>query len=746
MNTSDIALIDNPTPGTTLPSQNASLSGTGFPGAAVEIWQQNGSLLEQAQVDENSRWSVALTADLPLGPYTFSIRQLLGGVTSEWRNFSFSVTSPMFPVTQAPQINHPTGAVTSPFSIAGTATPGATVTVYRTGGGYIFGTVQVNANGEWSLNNITQDPGPDSISANQTLNGQTSGYTPNQPFEVLAAQSAVPVPQIDNPKGYVNTPFLISGTATPGATVTVYGTGGTYGSGTALVNASGYWEIANVTQYAGPDSITATQTLDGRQSSFAPIQSFRVDVNPPNFPITSAPVIDNPQGKAYSPFSIYGSATPGATVTVYRTGGGYIFGSATVGEDGHWILPNLELGPGTDSISANQTLYGITSDYAPNIPFTVYERRYFSKVLENVGDYVNSVVQRVKLDVDNVIGTISKFQSLAQSFTIPGSKVIGLAGEMTGVGLKIYTDIKEYGFVWNRQPDTTLQTGPGKIIEVPANTSVPQRARQQVVGGWIESFVPANSALPVPIPRPKDRWAFSKTDHCDAGGDPGRIPPGNFPYTGPGARIGQLLYKFGASGESRPIYNEGYANTLNDTGSLFLRINTPDNELRNNSGEMKIYIGMYLPSHKPLYVMVNANDAWANELITRKSGWDEYIPSSTSTPPPTALLALEAPAVAEQTASWNIYLAGANGEFVTQCGPAGVDSSIMNIEGDSRFPYSGPGARYGQLLYKWGENGTVLPVWNSKELGAETHSGNLLMRINDYDMTDNQYEIYVLAS
>ncbi|NWB84766.1 hypothetical protein, partial [Pseudomonas gingeri] len=154
----------------------------------------------------------------------------------------------------------------------------------------------------------------------------------------------------------------------------------------------------------------------------------------------------------------------------------------------------------------------------------------------------------------------------------------------------------------------------------------------------------------------------------------------------------------------------------------------------------------HIPSCKPLFVMVSANEGWANELIPRKSGWDEYIPSSTSTPSPTVLLALEAPAVAERTASWGIYVAGVNGEIVTQCGPAGVESSIINIEGNSRFPYSGPGARHGQLLYKWGENGTALPVWNINELGADTHSGNLFMRINDYDMTDNQYEIYAMVN
>ncbi|NWB89459.1 carboxypeptidase-like regulatory domain-containing protein [Pseudomonas gingeri] len=593
MNTSDIAAIDTPAPDTALPSQNASLSGTGFPGASVEIWQQNGSLLGQAQVDQNSRWSTVLETSLPLGPFTFSVRQLLGGVTSEWQNFSFSVSSSLYPITSAPQINNPTGTVTSPFSISGMATPGATVTVYRTGGQYTFGSVQVNDNGEWSLNNITQDPGPDSISATQTLNGQTSGYAPNLPFQVQPA-APLDVPRIDNPKGYVNTPFLISGTATPGATVTVYGTGGTYGTDTAIVSASGYWEIPNVTQYAGHDSITATQTLGDRRSSFAPIQQFWVDMNPPSFPITSAPVIDNPQSAAYSPFSIYGSATPGATVTVYRTGGDYVFGTARVGPDGHWVIPNLAHDPGTDSISATQTLYGTTSGYTPNVPFTVYARKDLSQTLEDIGNYMNDVVQRVKSDADNVVGTISKFQSLAASFTTPGSKVIGLAGEMTGIGLKIYADIKEYGFVWNRQPDTTPRTGSGEIVEVPANTSVAQRARQQVVGGWIETFVPASSALPVPVPRPNDRWAWSKTDYCDAGGTAGRIPPASFPYTGPGALVGQLLYKFGTSGKSRPIYNEGYANTLNDSGSLFLRINTPDDELRNNKGEMKIYIGMYL--------------------------------------------------------------------------------------------------------------------------------------------------------
>ncbi|WP_248746289.1 M60 family metallopeptidase [Pseudomonas sp. MWU12-2037] len=187
MKTSDVAVIDTPVPNTDLPRENASLSGTGFPGAIVELWQQNGGLLAQGAVNQNRRWNLILADDLPLNLYTFSVRQTLGGVTSEWRNFAFNVVKSSFPINAAPQIIAPNGTLSPPFRISGKATPGATVSVYRAGGGIHFGDTTANDNGDWTIENVTQPADTYLITARQTKNTEWSQWAPNRTFVVIAA-------------------------------------------------------------------------------------------------------------------------------------------------------------------------------------------------------------------------------------------------------------------------------------------------------------------------------------------------------------------------------------------------------------------------------------------------------------------------------------------------------------------------------------------------------------------------------
>lgn len=352
-------------------------------------------------------------------------------------------------------------------------------------------------------------------------------------------------------------------------------------------------------------------------------------------------------------------------------------------------------------------------------------------------------------DIKNIIGFKDVYSQIKDSLQPSGGSnlrdnMIAGSGDLVGIALAIYSDINEYGFIWDRDPHTEPRTGTGQFILVNADTSEPKRAYEIVINGWKDSMVPGASALPVPIPRPAEIWRWSKTDFCDAAGSL-NSPISNGPYTGPGAVHGQLLYKFGPDGKALPIYNEGYAKGINDTGNLFIGSNIPQGS-GDKTNFIKVYIGMVLPEGKPLFINIALEDTWFDAGISRRLNWDKshsiYYGDTNPTP---VLMALEAPAVAQ--------IAGGNfngvdfdyGPGATTRNAAGIPKAYMNIEGKNEYPYTGPGARYGQLIYKWGENGTVLPVWHSEETGYP-RTGDLFLCMNDNDMSDNDDFIYALAT
>ncbi|WP_338522798.1 hypothetical protein NUH87_22915 [Pseudomonas batumici] len=188
MSTSDIPNIDYPVSGSHLPSHNTSLSGSGFSGATVEIWQQNGSKLGEGSVDHFGKWSTELAADLPLGPFTFSIRQTFGEIISDWKNFSYDVYDTG--VVRAPIIMTPgknAQVSTQSLLISGYSTPGATISIYPSGAAYCFGTTLTNVDSEWTL---LYDPelsaGHYEITAMATgADGTQSGWADPVPFDAV---------------------------------------------------------------------------------------------------------------------------------------------------------------------------------------------------------------------------------------------------------------------------------------------------------------------------------------------------------------------------------------------------------------------------------------------------------------------------------------------------------------------------------------------------------------------------------
>ncbi|MFJ2280707.1 hypothetical protein ACIOUG_06170 [Pseudomonas sp. NPDC087803] len=61
---------------------------------------------------------------------------------------------------------------------------------------------------------------------------------------------------------------------------------------------------------------------------------------------------------------------------------------------------------------------------------------------------------------------------------------------------------------------------------------------------------------------------------------------------------------------------------------------------------------------------------------------------------------------------------------------SGPEGNRNSVESDTRCAYSGKGARAGQLIYKYGENGLAQPVWNEYSFTTLNEEGELYFRIN----------------
>lgn len=153
---------------------------------------------------------------------------------------------------------------------------------------------------------------------------------------------------------------VFSGTANPGATVTVADTSGRVVA-TTTAQADGAWSVAAATDLAnGSHAGTVSQSADGTTARY----EFSVNVAPAPQPVITpitltAPALDGqlPAGKPV----FAGKGHPGATVTV-KGRYGTALGTATVDAAGNWsVASTVSLGAGSYSGTAVQTFDGASS-------------------------------------------------------------------------------------------------------------------------------------------------------------------------------------------------------------------------------------------------------------------------------------------------------------------------------------------------------------------------------------------------
>lgn len=342
---------------------------------------------------------------------------------------------------------------------------------------------------------------------------------------------------------------------------------------------------------------------------------------------------------------------------------------------------------------------------------------------------------------------------------------ISAGGDAAGAVVAIIEDIVEYGFVWNVPPKTPYVepgpvTGPGETRYITGGH-----------GDWKNMKTDKKIALQVPIVFPgqfdplhagTERIFNAQWRHAGqsplplisygAEGEntyPIALGDTNYPYNGPGAYRGQLIFKFGESGTPQPVWNENCNKSMDDKGKLFLRINCPDDNLTENSGSLDVEVSYNGNKQTNGIVKVAANSGWHKTDLEREEGWAESWESIFQHGVfPDRRLAIPVPFVKDNNARWHPR------NRWPGCGPEGVPPAMLthygyefeSIEGNTAYPYSGPGAHVGQLLYKFGEGGTVLPVLSGDYWKTLQDSGSLYLRMNDKIGRNGSEAIYVRVS
>ncbi|HWJ65644.1 MAG TPA: Ig-like domain-containing protein [Nocardioides sp.] len=359
----DAPVIQSPADGSVTGDSTPTISGTGEPGATVEV-VVDGVVIGTTTVAVDGTWSLTPTTPLADGPHTVTATQTdLGGNTSpaDSNTFTVDTTVPAAPVITGPADGSVVGDSTP--TITGTGEPGATVEVVVDG--VVIGTTTVDPLGNWTIDvAVPLADGPHTVTATQTDPAGNTSPVATSDF-VVDTTAAPPVidPALDGLLTNDDTP-TISGTGEPGATVTVTtGTGQVLGS--AVVAEDGTWSFDAVPMADGTHTLTAVQ-VDAVGNTSAPSAPVTITIDATIAPPVIDPVAE-PVTSDTTP-TVTGTAEPGATVVVSVDG--VVVGQTTADGTGSWSFPLPAQEDGPHEVTATQTdLAGNAS--GPSEPVTI---------------------------------------------------------------------------------------------------------------------------------------------------------------------------------------------------------------------------------------------------------------------------------------------------------------------------------------------------------------------------------------
>ena len=249
----------------------------------------------------------------------------------------------------APALTAPAngGDVERGARITGTAPALSTVTINPATGADIV--VTADAAGNFSF------PAPATLGAYAFTAQAKLGFdtSTTSTFAVTVVPAPLRAPVITSPlNGSSSTTDItaITGTALPGATVTLTGSV----TGTDVVDAAGTWSVETDLSYGLDYSVSVTQAFEGQTS---PVATTAFNVVPEAAVITTPPN-GSTWAAADAPTSISGTGIDGATITLIHNGGAAV---TTTVVDGAWTFALGASRVGGNTFVVTQSIDGVAT-------------------------------------------------------------------------------------------------------------------------------------------------------------------------------------------------------------------------------------------------------------------------------------------------------------------------------------------------------------------------------------------------
>ncbi|NHZ38981.1 Ig-like domain-containing protein [Massilia aquatica] len=310
--------------------------GQAEPDATVRLYDSDGiTLIGTGVADGKGNWSIP-SSTLAAGQHTVTARQtdLAGNVSSASGALTVVIDSGAAPLG-APVLTpkSDSGAVGDNLTrfatptLSGTAEPYASVELFDSDGVTSLGSASANENGVWTISTSLLADGSHTLSARQTDKaGNVSGAGAALTLLIDTGAPAAPAAPLLSPASdsgaagdqitYVSTP-LLSGSAEPHASVTLYDGDGVTVLGSALADAGGQWSMTTLPLSLGYHALTLKQAdAAGNLSPASPIMGLLIEA-PPLPPVIPVPPTPTPP----VPVVATVDGVPVSTVAVTLPGG-----------------------------------------------------------------------------------------------------------------------------------------------------------------------------------------------------------------------------------------------------------------------------------------------------------------------------------------------------------------------------------------------------------------------------------------
>lgn len=279
-----------------------TLSGTAEPGTELDLVVEAGTLVEALAVDDEGAWSFTPDVEFADGPHTVTatVRDAAGNSSDGSVDFTVDTVAPGTPAIGSPN----DGAIlaTATPEVSGTGEAGSTITLSAeasgmTGGSAFralasldLGATVVGADGTWSSTLASALPEGEVVlvatATDAAGNAAAAGESVTVTVDTVAPEAPV-ILSPENGSTVDDASPMVSGTAEPGASITVAGVDGEVLAET-VVAADGTWSVT-LSDLADGEVRVAVTATDAAGNSASTDLAFVVDTSAPSVPPAPSP-------------------------------------------------------------------------------------------------------------------------------------------------------------------------------------------------------------------------------------------------------------------------------------------------------------------------------------------------------------------------------------------------------------------------------------------------------------------------